>query len=227
MCCCVRSDNSPFTESTPNLELPWACWALSVARVFVVFIPAFSASVRGMTSRASANFWMAYCSSPVCFLPCSASLLLSSISVAPPPGTVLASLHRALKVFTPSSIARSMSSMRWSVAPLRMMVATLPTLLSCWISMTWLPPISTCSTLWAWPSCSFPGTMNLGMAWAPVARQILRSSNLDGILIAIMRYLSMKCMAISPMDCPLTTTLTPRSAMPLMISSSSFSSLLW
>mmetsp|Transcript_12443 Transcript_12443/g.31573 ORF Transcript_12443/g.31573 Transcript_12443/m.31573 type:complete len:228 (+) Transcript_12443:320-1003(+) len=222
-----KSFISHVVLSMPTLELPLACCARRDAMVSVVFMPAFSARVVGTTSSASANFWMAYCSRPVCFLPNSRSFSERASSDAPPAAKTLASLPKALKVFTPSSIARSMSSMRWSVAPRRMMVATRPTLSSWRSTVTRLPPISTVSTRLARPSWSLVGTANLGRATAPVDRQILRSSNLLVILMAIMPYLSMKCIAISPMADPLTTTLVPRSAIPLTSAWSSSSSLLW
>ena len=50
--------------------------------------------------------------------------LASSISVAPAPGTNRSSRVRALNVFTPSSTARSISSMMFSVEPRIITVAT-------------------------------------------------------------------------------------------------------
>ena len=89
-------------------DLWWA--AYSVARTSVASKPADSASVRGMTSNASAYFLMAYWDISGVFSPKADIRSISCISVAPAPGTNFASRVIAFTTFTPSSMARSTSS---------------------------------------------------------------------------------------------------------------------
>mmetsp|Transcript_25775 Transcript_25775/g.63410 ORF Transcript_25775/g.63410 Transcript_25775/m.63410 type:complete len:219 (-) Transcript_25775:982-1638(-) len=176
-----------FSEltSTPALMLPAACAAYRLYTTSVAFSPAFSASVRGTTSSARLNFSMAYWSKPVCLRPNAARRCASSISVAPPAGSVRLSLVSALKALTPSSTARSMSSIAFSVEPRSTMVATRLVLSFCSTTTHLVPPISFTSIWLTKPSSSAAGRPSLMMPVALVARQNRRSSNLDGSLMAI------------------------------------------
>mmetsp|Transcript_12327 Transcript_12327/g.45942 ORF Transcript_12327/g.45942 Transcript_12327/m.45942 type:complete len:521 (+) Transcript_12327:160-1722(+) len=221
----ARSHQGILPEtSTPAFMLPAACAAYRLYTTSVALSPAFSAKVRGTTSSALANFSIAYWSSPVCFRPNAARRCASSISVAPPAGSVRLSLVSALNAFTPSSTARSMSSITFSVLPRSTTVATLEVASFCCTTTHLVPPISLTSMDETYPSSSAAGRPSLIMPTAFVARQNRRSSNLEGILIAIKPYRSMKCMAISPKLWPETTTLAPLSAIIFTYSSIFFSS---
>ena len=69
----------------PKVRCPCAWWLRSSVTVAMGLSPAFSASVNGMTSRASANARTQYCSIPVRVCECSSRRIASSISGAPPP----------------------------------------------------------------------------------------------------------------------------------------------
>mmetsp|Transcript_182431 Transcript_182431/g.444034 ORF Transcript_182431/g.444034 Transcript_182431/m.444034 type:complete len:380 (-) Transcript_182431:88-1227(-) len=112
-----------------------------------------------------------------------------------------------------------MSSMTFSVDPRSTTVATRDVLSFCWTTTHFVPPISFTSICETYPSSSAAGRASLISPTAFVARQNRRSSNFEGILIAMRPYRSMKCSAISPKDCPETTTLAPLSAIILTYSS--------
>mmetsp|Transcript_5349 Transcript_5349/g.13187 ORF Transcript_5349/g.13187 Transcript_5349/m.13187 type:complete len:257 (-) Transcript_5349:894-1664(-) len=226
MLSCARSRGTPVSMSTPTFACPCACAATSADTTSVALSPLFSASVRGTTSNASANFLIAYCSSPVSFLPHSPSWRDISSSAAPPPGTTRASRPRLLTAFTPSFTARSTSSRKPSVEPRSTTVEMAPSDASCCSTTQMAPPISCVPMCLAKPSSSGEGAPNVERAVAPVALHRRSSSNLEGMRSAIMPYFSIKCIAISPIALPLTTTLTPASAMALMYSSSLLSSVL-
>ena len=105
--------------------------------------------------------------------------------MAPPAGSVRESLVSALNAFTPSSTARSMSSMTFSVEPRSTTVATRLVASFCCTTTHLVPPISLTSMLETYPSSSAEGRPSLMMPVAFVARQKRLSSNLEGILMAI------------------------------------------
>jgi len=79
------TEASTLRTLMPNVLCPCAWWFLSSVTVAMGFSPAFSASVNGITSRASANARKQYCSMPVRVWECSSRRIASSISGAPPP----------------------------------------------------------------------------------------------------------------------------------------------
>ena len=86
--------------------------------------PAFSASVRGMTSTASANASTASCSRPPTLVAYLRSSFAISISIAPPPGTILLFSITSDTTESESIMARSASSTMRS-KPARIRIATL------------------------------------------------------------------------------------------------------
>ena len=80
--------------------------------------PAFSASVFGTTSSASANAATANCSLPLMVSAYSFNPLAIAISGAPPPATTLLSSTVAATTPIASSTALSISSTTWFVEPL-------------------------------------------------------------------------------------------------------------
>mmetsp|Transcript_3122 Transcript_3122/g.5849 ORF Transcript_3122/g.5849 Transcript_3122/m.5849 type:complete len:272 (-) Transcript_3122:849-1664(-) len=213
--------------STPAEALPLAWAAVRAARMSVGSWPEFSARVLGTNSRALAKLRMAYWSSPGQVSPKALILWLSSISVAPAPGTRAPLEQQVLMQLTPSSTARSRSLRTDSVEARRRMVATLHPSLAlsfCAKMTTFLPPISLTLTSSQNPISSAVAGPRRTRAVDPVAEQMRLSSHLETILTHIIPYLSMKCMAISETVPPEMTTLVPVSAMALMISSIFFSS---
>jgi hypothetical protein len=69
----------------PKVLPPWAWWLRSSVTVAIGLRPAFSASVNGMTFRASAKARKQYCSIPVSVCEYSSNRTDNSISGAPPP----------------------------------------------------------------------------------------------------------------------------------------------
>lgn len=65
----VKSLGIPSWTSTPTFESPPECDAWTAETNSVAEYPEVSANTLGITSKASANFEIEYCSSPVCFLP--------------------------------------------------------------------------------------------------------------------------------------------------------------
>ena len=94
----------------------------------------------------------------------------------------------------------------------------------CSTMITLLLPTSFMHTLEAKPSSSGVGGSSLRRLVAPTARQRRRSSNLEVSLITMIFSRSRKCIAISPTEEPLTTTLQPVAAIALMRFSSAASS---
>mmetsp|Transcript_13046 Transcript_13046/g.26241 ORF Transcript_13046/g.26241 Transcript_13046/m.26241 type:complete len:335 (+) Transcript_13046:548-1552(+) len=186
--------------------------------------PAFSASVRGTTSRARPNFWIAYWSKPGCASPNRVSVSASNSSVAPAPGTKRLSFVIDLTTATPSSMARSTSSITLGVEPRMMIVATRDSS-SSWSKMVQrVEPIS-----FTWMCLHLPRSTSAGgsrrtRVAAPVVRQMRRSSNFEGHFMHMILYFSRKCSANSPTCCPQIIMLQPVSAMALMTFSSASSS---
>mmetsp|Transcript_6031 Transcript_6031/g.11900 ORF Transcript_6031/g.11900 Transcript_6031/m.11900 type:complete len:203 (+) Transcript_6031:327-935(+) len=200
---------------------------LSMCMALVGSRPEFSASVRGTTSKASANLRMPYWSRPLSSSAKALSRLASSSSTAPAPGRSRASLQRVLTACTPSSRARSTSLMKFSVLARTTMVATEVSSSSSWFRMvTFRPAISFTSMLEHSPISSGVQGPKRITAVAPRAPHSLRSSNLEVILSTMRSYLSKKCRAISLSEPLQITTLAPEAAMPSTISSIFFSSLL-
>eukprot|EP01137_Pigoraptor_chileana_P005096 Opistho-2@2778 len=202
--------------SNPIDALPAWCAAYSLLSNSVEFTPLFSASARGMVSKAAPKRLIAYCSRPGAVSPKAAMRRASSISVAPAPGRYRPSLAIALNTLTPSSTARSTSSMMFSVEP-RMTIVAMP--LSspvCSKTVTRVSPISIPYTLSQWPISSFVGAPMRARAVAPVALHRRRSSNFDWIFTTMRLYLLRKWRTMSPTLPPLTTSLTPVSAISLI-----------
>lgn len=88
-------------------------------------MPALSAMVLGIISRALANIFMTSCSFPETETACSLSLLDSSISVAPPPATTLFVLKQRLTIIIASFKDLSASLMNCYAPPLKIIVADL------------------------------------------------------------------------------------------------------
>mmetsp|Transcript_36186 Transcript_36186/g.116201 ORF Transcript_36186/g.116201 Transcript_36186/m.116201 type:complete len:255 (+) Transcript_36186:276-1040(+) len=220
----VSASTLASTTLMPALVLPALCAAYSSATMLAASRPAFSASVRGTTSRARPYLLMAYWSSPGCASAycCSASARRSS---APPaPGRKRASRVMALITLTPSSMARSTSSMMFGDEPRTTMVATfeLSPLFSRMVHI--VDPISRMWTCSHSPMSAGSGGSIRTRLLAPVVRQIRRSSNLDGHFITMILCFSQKWSASSPTACPHTIMLTPVAAIALMVFSSASSS---
>ncbi len=78
----------PFMTSTPVHFSPFSCLARRFVRVSIGSIPAFSDSVSGIDSNASANFSTANCSRPSNDLAQLRRRLAANVSGAPPPATI-------------------------------------------------------------------------------------------------------------------------------------------
>mmetsp|Transcript_8059 Transcript_8059/g.20347 ORF Transcript_8059/g.20347 Transcript_8059/m.20347 type:complete len:249 (-) Transcript_8059:809-1555(-) len=204
---------------------PLLCAAIICVTTVVAFRPAFSAKVRGTTSRASANLLIAYCSRPGVLSARVRRRTESSVSVAPAPGTKRASRVIPLYTLTASSMQRSMSSSKFEVAA-RTSTVTMRSLsaFSWRKTHTFVLPISSMPTESTWPRSLGVGRLWVTTGWAPVAVQTRRMSNLLWSFSTMSSYLSRKCSAISLTASPLTTTFTPMSASCLTRFSSSCSS---
>ena len=77
-----------FITSIPVHFSPFCCFERSKVRVSIGSIPAFSASVNGMASKASANFSAASCSLPSKDFDQFRSFVAAKVSGAPPPATI-------------------------------------------------------------------------------------------------------------------------------------------
>ena len=114
----------PSKQFTPKLfpSSPISCFCLSLFITSTASSPLFCAKVLGMTSNALANPNTTSCSFPEIFIPTCLTCLLSSISIAPPPGTIETAFVALLTTITASLIERSASSMNCSAPPLRTIV---------------------------------------------------------------------------------------------------------
>jgi hypothetical protein len=104
----------PLRTSTPA-QIPsspsWLCFCLSWLRAKVLSMPALSARVLGIVSRALANPLMTSCYFPAIVLKYSLRYLLSSISMAPPPATTADALTARRTIIIASLRDLSASSM--------------------------------------------------------------------------------------------------------------------
>ncbi len=107
----------PVYTSRPAFFLPFSCCDLSSTSISIGSSPAFSASVRGMTSSASANLLAANCSLPFNVAAYSLSRRDSSTSGLPPPATNFSSSITTPTTRSASSRARSKLSTTCSVPP--------------------------------------------------------------------------------------------------------------
>mmetsp|Transcript_79109 Transcript_79109/g.191643 ORF Transcript_79109/g.191643 Transcript_79109/m.191643 type:complete len:224 (+) Transcript_79109:78-749(+) len=189
------ASNTPSVASmsTPAPALPAEWAAYKAEMVSAAVWPAFSASVRANTSNDSAYLLMAYCAMPGEASPNSCRRSASSISTAPAPATIRLSVQRLLTVFTPSVMARSMSSSRFIVLPRSTMVEMPPDSASsaCLKTVTRRELSSCTDTDAAVPISSSIGGPSRAHAVAPTDRHNLRSSNLDSTLMLKMLNLSM------------------------------------
>ncbi|KAH3658801.1 hypothetical protein OGATHE_006527 [Ogataea polymorpha] len=85
--------------------------------ISIGFIPAFSASVVGITSNASANSWKHNCSTPENWLDSLSNVRDTSISGAPPPAIKALSFTKQRTTHKASCKDRSVSSRIWLLAP--------------------------------------------------------------------------------------------------------------
>mmetsp|Transcript_29041 Transcript_29041/g.78210 ORF Transcript_29041/g.78210 Transcript_29041/m.78210 type:complete len:283 (+) Transcript_29041:296-1144(+) len=122
------STTPPVLTSTPKF-LPEpskdACFCRNLLSTSVASNPALLHSWRGMTSRAFANARMNSWLLDVWLSATSRRYLLSSISIAPPPGTTSACFKARRTIMMASCNDRSASSMNCSLPPLSTMVAVL------------------------------------------------------------------------------------------------------
>mmetsp|Transcript_30839 Transcript_30839/g.80704 ORF Transcript_30839/g.80704 Transcript_30839/m.80704 type:complete len:203 (-) Transcript_30839:613-1221(-) len=130
----------------------------------------------------------------------------------------------ALYTLTPSSTARSMSSITLAVEPRITRVET-GDASSVWVNeVTRTSPTSFTSTLSAWPISDGDGGISRGSGVAPIVLHRRRMSCLERILTIIIPALFRKCSAMSPNRDPDTTTFTPASLIDAICASSMFSS---
>ncbi len=114
-----ESTTFPLKTSTPNhFWFFLSCAAFSSTRMFIGSMPAFSARVRGMTSKAAANASTASCSLPDKPSAYLRSPFATSISGAPAPATTLPLIKAAATSPIASVIALFASSTTCSVPPL-------------------------------------------------------------------------------------------------------------
>merc|ERR550514_177667 len=114
--------------------------------------------------------------------------------------------------------------MMLAVEPRTTMVATREPALSESKIVHRVEPISlTCTCAHEPRSCSVGGSRRTSV-FAPVVRQMRRSSNLEGHLRHMILYFSRKCIASSPTACPHTSRLHPVSLIALITDSSADSS---
>mmetsp|Transcript_15937 Transcript_15937/g.32060 ORF Transcript_15937/g.32060 Transcript_15937/m.32060 type:complete len:376 (-) Transcript_15937:534-1661(-) len=217
------SMGEPSSMLIPIEVSPLACNAATLAKASVALAPAFSAIVRGTTSRASLYFLIEYCSSPGAASPIARSCRAISISAAPAPATKRSSRSNPRYTLTASSTALSISSRRFSVEPLRRMVAIRESPFSWRKMIHFVEPISSTVTSSQNPISSLFGACSFANATAPVVRAILLKSNLDTHLTAMILYFSMKCMLIS-LNFGAARTVTPASDKLLSFSSRESSS---
>ena len=78
----------PFITSIPVHFSPFCCLERKSVRVSIGSIPVFSASVIGISSKASANFSAASCSLPSKDLAQPLIFVAAYVSGAPPPATI-------------------------------------------------------------------------------------------------------------------------------------------
>jgi len=78
----------PFLTWIPAFLLPNACKFLSSVTTLIGLSPAFSARVKGIISKASANAFTQHYSAPDNSLEYFASFYDNSISIEPPPGMI-------------------------------------------------------------------------------------------------------------------------------------------
>mmetsp|Transcript_5567 Transcript_5567/g.14421 ORF Transcript_5567/g.14421 Transcript_5567/m.14421 type:complete len:268 (+) Transcript_5567:196-999(+) len=118
----------PVSMSIPTffpVPSDMACLCLSLFRTSVESKPALSQSWRGMISSALAYALMKSCSLPISILECSRSTRETSMSTAPPPGTMAAFFTARRTIMMASWMLLWASSMNCSAPPRSTMVAVL------------------------------------------------------------------------------------------------------
>jgi len=126
----LRGSTMPFSSESPMSPVYTSrpaflislCFARSASTVSIPSIPALTAISFGMTSIASANAVIASCSRPPMVDANARSSCATSISAAPPPGTIFSSSIAFLTTCNASSNVRSRLSVTCSVAPLSKIV---------------------------------------------------------------------------------------------------------
>ena len=113
----VISTISPVYTLSPAFLFPCSCLLRICTSLSIGSSPAFSASDRGIISRASAKAFAASCSLPLRVAEYSCSLSESSISGEPPPATILPSSITTPTTRSASCNPRSASSTTCSVPP--------------------------------------------------------------------------------------------------------------
>ena len=162
------SSTLPATTLTPALFWPFL-WALrSSMRMSMGSSPAFSASVRGIPSRASANRSNASCSRPPTFAASSRSRSASSLALAPPPTTMRPSSTATATTLSASSSDRSISSSTCSVPP-RIRIETAFAFFAPVTNVSASSPILRSSTWPAVPTSSGVSSLTFETMFAPVA----------------------------------------------------------
>mmetsp|Transcript_30154 Transcript_30154/g.88181 ORF Transcript_30154/g.88181 Transcript_30154/m.88181 type:complete len:213 (+) Transcript_30154:3842-4480(+) len=167
---------TPFFTLIPAPLTPSvACMRRSSVTISMGFIPAFSASVKGTTSSASAKALMQYESIPV--IPMAASLRrrLASTSGAPPPAMRARFLTRLRTTHCASWMERLASLRTRSFEPRRRTVMVLP---GFWtpVNLTTLWPLPGMTTS---PTCSAAPSLSAAMesAWATGVQPRVRQMN--------------------------------------------------
>ncbi|BAA29086.1 173aa long hypothetical protein [Pyrococcus horikoshii OT3] len=169
---------------------PFSLWAaMTLTSVSIGSRPAFSASVLGITLRASAKASIANCSLPPTSFAYSSSLMLSSISLAPPPAIIFPSSSMSLTTLMASSRALSTSSTTCSVPPLMSIVTALGFLQPS-TKIMFSPATFLSSTSSASPRSSGVRSLMLVTILAPVALASFSMSLFLTLLTANIPYLA-------------------------------------
>ena len=100
----------PFITSIPVHFSPFCCFERNTVRVSIGSIPAFSDSVKGIDSKASANFSAANCSLPSNDFAQPLSFVDAYVSGAPPPATICGFKITSFTTINASWTERSTSS---------------------------------------------------------------------------------------------------------------------
>lgn len=180
--CCHASIICPVNTFRPAFMFSFSCACFNSAIVFIVSRPAFSASVFGIISNASAKLCAANCSLPFSVCANVFSCFTSSASVLPAPGTACFDCITEHTSPIASSTALVVSSATCGVVPFTSMDIVFGFSHSL-IIVIYSSPVFICSIIPACPS-AFSVSFKSVIIFAFVAWLILCMSLLFTLLIA-------------------------------------------